>query len=207
MSLFSFLLLVICTHPLLVDSISIALCSYPLVKMEIGDSSQISTTAPIFLLSNYFRQKYLQIASYAVSLLNNIWVRVEHSLLQQLNLQKVNCNSSSLQAGCELYFGDELNTSLKTASNILYDGKNDEKYLYISDPIFTMLLAPEKKVILDFFSEHKVICLCAEFEVYPTPATGFFDNDCLILDKYVIGIFFLQILSSFSPVSAGIIIF
>ena len=100
-------------------------------------------------------------------------VRVEHSLLQQLNLQKVNCNSSSLQAGCELYFGDELNTSLKTASNILYDGKNDEKYLYISDPIFTMLLAPEKKVILDFFSDHKVICLCVEFEVSPAPATGF----------------------------------
>ena len=65
-----------------------ALCGYPIVKMEIRDSSQISTTAPIFLLSNYFRQKYLEIASCAVSLLNNIWVRVEHSLLQQLNLQK-----------------------------------------------------------------------------------------------------------------------
>ena len=141
--------------------------------MEIRDSSQIPTTAPILLLYNYFRQKYLQIASCAVSLLKSIWIRVEHSPVQQLNFQKVNCNSSSLQAGCELYFGDELNTSLKTASNILYDGKNDEKYLYISDPIFTMLLAPEKKVILDFFSEHKVICLCVEFEVYPTPATGF----------------------------------
>ena len=78
-----------------------ALCGYPIVKMEIRDSSQISTTAPIFLLYNYFRQKYLKIASCAVSLLNNIWVRVEHSLLQQLNLQKVNCSSSSLQAGCE----------------------------------------------------------------------------------------------------------
>ena len=78
-----------------------ALCGYPIVKMEIRDSSQIFTTAPIFLLSNYFRQKYLEIASCAVSLLNNIWVRVEHSLLQQLNLQKVNCSSSSLQAGCE----------------------------------------------------------------------------------------------------------
>ena len=130
---------------------STTLCGYPIVKMEIRDSSQISTTALIFFLSYYFRQKYLEIASCAVSLLNNFWVRVEHSLLQQLNLQKVNCNSSSLQAGCELYFGDELNTSLKTASNILYDGKNDEKYLYISDPIFTMLLAPEKKVILEFF--------------------------------------------------------
>ena len=78
-----------------------ALCGYPIVKIEIRDSSQTSTTAPIFLLSNYFRQKYLEIASCAVSLLNDIWVRVDHSLLQQLNLQKVNCSSSSLQAGCE----------------------------------------------------------------------------------------------------------
>ena len=43
------------------------------------------TTAPILLLSNYFRQNYLEIASCSVSLFNNIWVQVEHSLLQKLN--------------------------------------------------------------------------------------------------------------------------
>ena len=78
-----------------------ALWGYLHVKWEIENLSQITSTAPIFLQFNYFRQKYLEIASCAVSLLNNIWVRVEHSLLQQLNLQKVNCSSSSLQAGCE----------------------------------------------------------------------------------------------------------
>ena len=78
-----------------------ALCCYPHVKLEIGNLIQITTTAPIFQQSHYFRQKYLEIASWAVSLLNNIWVRVEHSLLQQLNLPKINCSSSSLQAGCE----------------------------------------------------------------------------------------------------------
>ena len=31
----------------------IALCSYPSVKMEIGDSRQISTTAPIFSQYDY----------------------------------------------------------------------------------------------------------------------------------------------------------
>ena len=67
--------------------VAIALCGYPIVKMEIRDSSQISTTALIFLLYNYFRQKYLEIASCAVSLLNNIWVRVEHSLVQTKDLQ------------------------------------------------------------------------------------------------------------------------
>ena len=74
---------------------------YPHVKWEIENLSQITTTAPIFLQFNYFRQKYLENASSAVSLLNYIWVRVEHSLLQKLDLQKVNCSSSSLQAGCE----------------------------------------------------------------------------------------------------------
>ena len=70
-----------------------ALWLYPHVKVSIRDSSQILTTAPIFLYSNYFRQKYLEIASCAVSLLNKIWVRVEHSPLQQPNLKEFNCNS------------------------------------------------------------------------------------------------------------------
>ena len=48
-----------------------ALCSsYPHVKVSIRDLSQISTTAPIFKQSHYFRQKYLEIASFPVSLLN-----------------------------------------------------------------------------------------------------------------------------------------
>ena len=64
-----------------------ALCGYPIVKMEIRDSSQISTTAPIFLLYNYFRQKYLEIASCPVSLLIYIWVRVEYGQLQMEDLQ------------------------------------------------------------------------------------------------------------------------
>ena len=57
-----------------------ALWGYPHVKWEIENLCQITTTAPIFLKFNYFRQKYLEIASCAVSLLNYIWVRVEHSL-------------------------------------------------------------------------------------------------------------------------------
>ena len=89
--------------------------------MEIRDSSQISTTAPIFLLSNYFRQKYLEIDSCAISLLNNIWVRVEHSLLQQQNLQ---------QQKQLLYLfwwpEDELTTSIKTALELFGHRKNGD---------------------------------------------------------------------------------
>ena len=60
-----------------------ALWGYLHVKWEIENLSEITSTAPIFLQFNYFRQKYLEIASCAVSLLNNIWVRVEHSLMQK----------------------------------------------------------------------------------------------------------------------------
>ena len=40
-----------------------ALCSYPLIKVEIGDSSKFSTTAPIFSRYNYFRQTIWRLAS------------------------------------------------------------------------------------------------------------------------------------------------
>ena len=61
--------------------------------------SKMSTSPLIFMHSNYFRLKYLEIASYVVSFLIYIWVKVEHSLVQQPNLQKKNyCTSSSLQA-------------------------------------------------------------------------------------------------------------
>ena len=44
------------THSRLLHEITSALCGYPIGKMEIRDSSQISTTAPIFQQYNYFRQ-------------------------------------------------------------------------------------------------------------------------------------------------------
>ena len=40
----------------LASYIFIALCCYPHVKLEIGNLSQITTTAPIFLQFNYFRE-------------------------------------------------------------------------------------------------------------------------------------------------------
>ena len=46
-------------HP----SPSNALSSYPLVKMEIGSSSQISTTAPIFSWYDYFTQTIWRLSS------------------------------------------------------------------------------------------------------------------------------------------------
>ena len=65
----------------------IALCGYPQVKWEIENLIQITTTSLILLKFLNFRQKYLEIASCAVSLLNDIWVRVEYGQLQMEDLQ------------------------------------------------------------------------------------------------------------------------
>ena len=55
-------------HPGADQTKDTALCGYPHVKVSIRDLSQTVTTASIFQLSHYFRQKYLEIASWAVSL-------------------------------------------------------------------------------------------------------------------------------------------
>jgi len=70
-----------------------------------------------------------------------------------------------------------------------------------------MMLAPVKKVILRFFPQLDVICLCAKFEVSLTPATGFLPIDATFFGKYVMRIFFLQYLNSCPPARTGIIRF
>ena len=40
-----------------------------------------------------------------------------------------------------------------------------------------MMSAPDKKIILRCFFQHKVIYLCAEFQLYLTPSTGFLPID------------------------------
>ena len=81
-----------------------------------------------------------------------------------------------MQVVFELY-GDELNGALK---KLIFDDLVSEifgKYLNISDSIFSMLLAPDKKVILGCFFQPEVICLCAKFQVYLTSATCFLPKD------------------------------
>ena len=65
--------------------------------------------------------------------------------------------------------------TLASKSDIKYfrQWKKFEKYLYFSNSIFTMMGAPEKKVILRFFSRHEVIYLWVKFQVSLTCPTGF----------------------------------
>ena len=65
--------------------------------------------------------------------------------------------------------------TLASKSDIKYSmrWKKIATYLYFSNSIFTMMGAPDQKVILRFFSRHEVIYLCVKFQVCLTCPTGF----------------------------------
>ena len=67
----------------IINQSHIALCVKPLRNLEIKNLQKMMTLAPIFSSQNYFRWKYLEVFSFAVSLSIYIWVRVEKSLQQQ----------------------------------------------------------------------------------------------------------------------------
>ena len=78
-----------------------ALCSFPLVKMEIRDSSQISTTAPIFSGYNYFRQNIWRLASVQFHFWYIFWDKLITANCRWMIHNIISFNSSRLQGGCE----------------------------------------------------------------------------------------------------------
>ena len=81
-----------------------ALCSYPLVNMEIGDSIQIPTTAPIFFAVQLFQTEIFgdrQLLRFTFDLyLGTSWPLCTVNCSNK-NCQRISCNLSILQAGCE----------------------------------------------------------------------------------------------------------
>jgi len=132
------------------------------------------TLAPIFSSGIYFRWKYLDVVSFAVSLSIYIWVRVENSLLQQLNCQRISCNSNRLQKGCESNWGDQLTRALKKWIQIFLLQSSLWKYLYISNLKLTMKGCPENFVIFWCFSVHDMNHMWFEFRSSPTTPSWFF---------------------------------
>ena len=60
-----------------------------------------------------------------------------------------------------------------------------------------MMSAPDKKIILGCFFQHKVIYLCAEFQLYLTPSTGFLPIDIPFFANIVLEYFFNKFLRVF----------
>ena len=75
---------------------------------------------------------------------------VENSHLQQLNCQRISCNSNRLRQGCVWNWGDQLTIALKNRIQIfllIQFMKILGKYLYISNAKFTMKGCPEEIVV------------------------------------------------------------
>ena len=133
---------------------TISLCCYPNVNGSVRNLSQNTSTAPIFLLFNYFRE--------------NIWVKIQvqfHFLYifvgrveriyktSHITMLSFYFFPSDLQS-----FGDELNRSSKMALQIFELMKIESKYLDISNCIFTMNCSTDKKIIFWSFSGRDFIC-------------------------------------------------
>ena len=53
-----------------------------------------------------------------------------------------------------------------------------------------MMSAPDKKKYFEVFFQHKVIYLCAEFQLYLTPSTGFLPIDITFFENIGLEYFF-----------------
>ena len=97
---------------------------------------------------------------------------------------RISCNSSGLQEGCEKDCGTSWMWSLKIGSKyfmMIWQMKIVGKYL---ENICTMNGAWGKKVILRFLLEHEKIWLHTKFQIYPTPPSGFLPTNPTFLRNF-----------------------
>ena len=114
--------------------------------------------------------------------------------------------SIAVQAVCRQDVNEIVGTSWtlasKRTSNILRLWKKVKNICIFQIPFSQCSWPQLKKLFWGFFSAWGNLLVCWIWSLTDT-RNRFFANNCLILDKYVMGIFFLQILSSFSSVRTG----
>ena len=127
---------------------NIALWCYPYVKLEIKNLSLITSTAPIFLQFNYFRENIWVI----------IWVQFHFLYIFVGRVDRIHKTSHTRMLSFYFFasdlqcFGDELNVSSKTAPANIWANKNWSKYLDTSKLRFhNELLHWQKNRFLVFF--------------------------------------------------------
>ena len=93
-------------------------------------------------------------------------------IFQQYNYFRQNLEEKSLSLSIFISFASNF------LCKILWDNKNIDANIFIfSNSIFTMKGVRYKKSYFEFFLKHGVIYLCAKFEVYTTPPSGFLPID------------------------------
>ena len=111
----------------------------------------------------------MEIASCAVSLLNDIWVRVEHSLLQKLKSIAV---QAVYRQDVNKMWGRVEHLPQKRTSNILAMKKIRKIFVFFKFH-FHNDGRPREKSYFEVFSRHEVIYLWVKFQVSLTCPTGF----------------------------------
>ena len=120
-----------------------ALCCYPNVNGSVRNSSMNTSTAPIFLQFNCFRENIWVIFKVQFHFLYIFVGRVDRiRKTSHITMLSFYLFPSNLQS-----FGDELNRSSKTAPQIFELIKIESKYLDISKCVFTMNCSTEKKIV------------------------------------------------------------
>ena len=97
--------------------------------------------------------------------------------------------------------------SFKTASNILHDKKNYEKYLYISNSVFTMNSSSDKKIVFCYFLGEGSIYMWQKFQLCQSPYSCFLQKYHIFCITDMWTLFFWKNICSFTPVQIKIIIF
>ena len=118
-----------------------------------------------------FQTKYLEIASCAVSLLNDIWVRVEHSLLQKL--KSIAVQAVYRQDVKEMWGRVEHLLASKECIKYFGHEKNSQNICIFQIPFSQWWVPQTKKIIFRCFFEHRLIYLCVKFQVCLACPTGF----------------------------------
>ena len=125
----------------------IALWCYPNVNGSVRNLSLNTSTAPIFLKFNYFRENIWVM----------IWVQFHFLYIFVGRVDRTHKTSHITMLSFLLFpfrppkFGDELNSSSKTAPANIWAHKNWSKYLNISNCVFTMNCPTDKKIVFGLF--------------------------------------------------------
>ena len=111
--------------------------------------------APIFSSQNYFRWKYLEVFSFAVSLSIYIWVRLKKVFCSSRSCQRISYNSNRPMKECDSDWGDQLTRALKKLIQIIWLWirlwKIWKIFVYFKCKLHNEGLAPQFFCFLSFF--------------------------------------------------------
>ena len=177
-------------------TLSSALCCYPNVNGSVRNLSLNTSTAPIFLQFNYFRENIWVI----------IWVQFHFLYIFVGRVDRIHKTSHITMLSFYFFpsdlqsFGDELNSSSKTAPANIWAHKNWSKYLDISNCVFTMNCSTDKKIVFWSFLGLDFICIREKFQRCQSSNSSFLQKYPIFWTTNMQILFFCLTVCIFTPV-------